>query len=292
MSNASDPRPLGADTLNDPGRSGRGPASVPAGSPLVVVEQHPQDGGVVVEVTLNRPEAMNALSRALLDSLWTELERLAVRREVRAVIIAGNSKAFCAGADLKERAGMGVEETRTFLRRIRGIMDLVERLPMPTIAAIEGVAFGGGCELALACDLRILGAGAKIGLTECALGIIPGAGGTQRLPRLIGSSRAKELIFTARRLPADVALAYGIANYVVDAGAASARAHALASEICACAPISVEAAKAAIDGGLSTGISEGLLLEARAYEVTLTTQDRLEALKAFADKRPPRFVGR
>ena len=186
---------------------------------------------------------------------------------------------------------MNPTEVRAFLRRIRGIMDLVERLPMPTIAAVDGVAFGGGCELALACDLRVLAQTAVIGLTECALGIIPGAGGTQRLPRLIGPAKAKELIFTARRLSANDALQVGLANHVVE-GSAVDRALALAQEIARCAPIAVEAAKAAIDGGLSTGISEGLLLETRCYELTLTTADRAEALAAFSAKRAPKFIGR
>jgi methylglutaconyl-CoA hydratase len=261
-------------------------------SALVSIHEHDVGSARALVLTLNRPDAMNALSRALLEALWAEVERAAVRRDVRAVILAGNGKAFCAGADLKERAGMSPTEVRAFLRRIRGIMDLVERLPMPTIAAIEGVALGGGCELALACDLRVLGRNASLGLTECALGIIPGAGGTQRLPRLVGPSKAKELIFTARRLDAAAAAAVGLANDVVDAGRALERALALAAEIGKNAPLAVEAAKAAIDGGLSTGISEGLLLEARAYEVTLFTEDRKEALAAFAEKRPPKFVGR
>jgi enoyl-CoA hydratase/carnithine racemase len=263
-----------------------------AAEPLVTVTEHDADGALALVLTLNRPQAMNALSRALLDALWVEVEKAAVRREVRALVLAGNAKAFCAGADLKERAAMSPTEVRAFLRRIRGIMDLVERVPMPTIAAIEGVAFGGGCELALACDLRILGAGATIGLTECGLGIIPGAGGTQRLPRLIGAAKAKELIFTARRLDAAAADRVGMVNHVVDAGQAVPRALGLVREMAATAPLAVEAAKAAIDGGLATGISEGLLLEARAYEVTLYTEDRREALAAFAQKRKPVFTGR
>jgi enoyl-CoA hydratase/carnithine racemase len=250
-----------------------------------------EDAGVVT-LTLNRPDAMNALNTALLEALWAAVERVAVRRDVRALVFQGHAKAFSAGADLKERAGMTPEQTRVFLRKIRGIMDLVERVPMPTLCAMEGVAFGGGCELALSCDLRVLGKNAKLGLTECALGIIPGAGGTQRLPRLIGASRAKELIFTARRLSADEAHAYGIANHVVDAGQAHARAIEICDEIKKCAPLAVEAAKAAIDGGIAAGISEGLLLEQRAYEVTLYTEDRREALSAFGEKRPPVFVGR
>ncbi len=263
---------------------------------LVEVSEHPVGEPSAAQVALvlrmNRPEAMNALSRDLLETVWAEVEKAAVRREVRALILAGNAKAFCAGADLKERKGMNPTEVRAFLRRIKGIMDLVERVPMPTIAAVDGVAFGGGCELALACDMRVIAQGATIGLTECALGIIPGAGGTQRLPRLVGPAKAKELIFTARKLSADDALAVGLANHVADAGGAVDKALALAKEIARCAPIAVEAAKAAIDGGLSTGISEGLLLEARAYEVTLYTEDRVEALKAFAEKRPPVFHGR
>ena len=255
---------------------------------LVEVTEHAH----VVTLTLFRAEAMNALNGALIDALWSEIDKVCVRRDVRALIIAGGDKAFCAGADLKERAGMTPEQTRMFLRKIRGIMDVVERVPQPTIAVIEGVAFGGGLELALACDLRVAGTNAKMGLTETSLGIIPGAGGTQRLPRLIGPSKAKELIFTARRLDAAAAHAWGLVNHVVPAGTAHAKAMEIAAEIARCAPIAVEAAKAAIDGGIGVGISEGLLLEQRAYEVTLYTEDRKEALKAFGEKRPAVFQGR
>ena len=257
---------------------------------MALVEVSEQDH--VVTLTMNRPEAMNALNGALLDALWSEVDKVCVRRDVRAVIFAGSDKSFSAGADLKERATMAPEQVRVFLRKIRGIMDLVERVPQPTLAVVEGVAFGGGCELALSCDIRVLGANAKIGLTECSLGIIPGAGGTQRLPRLIGASKAKELIFTARRLSADDALLWGLANHVTGAGAGLAKARSIAAEIAKCAPVAVEAAKAAIDGGIGVGISEGLLLEQRAYEVTLYTEDRKEALRAFAEKRPPVFVGK
>jgi len=256
---------------------------------LVLLDETEQ----VATLTLNRPDQMNALNRPLLESLVAHIEALAVRRDIRAVIFAGaGERSFCAGADLKERAGMTEVETRSFLRLIQGTMDLIERMPQPTIAAVEGFAFGGGCELALACDMRVLGEKATIGLTECALGIIPGAGGTQRLPRLIGPSRAKELIFTARRLSAKDADAVGLCNRVVAAGEAVAAARAIAEEIKRCAPLAVEAAKAAIDGGLSTGIQEGLVLERRAYEVTLFTEDRKEALAAFKEKRPARFQGR
>lgn len=244
-------------------------------------------------VTLNRPDKMNALNRPLLDALLEQLDALAIRRDVRAVIFAGaGERAFCAGADLKERAGMSPAETRAFLLRIRRVMDFVERLPMPTIAALDGFAFGGGCELALACDMRIISERSQIGLTECALGIIPGAGGTQRLPRLVGPAKAKELIFTARKLSGADAQQLGLANHLVPAGQALAKAIELAQEITGNAPIAVEAAKAAIEGGLDCGISEGMLLEQRAYEVTLYTEDRTEALAAFREKRAPVFRGR
>ena len=149
----------------------------------------------VLTLTLNRTDVHNALNKPLLDALSIKLEALAPRRDVRCVIITGSGeKAFCAGADLKERKGFTLEQTRSFVRKIRGVMDQIERLPMPTIAALDGVAFGGGMEMALACDMRVISERVKMGLTECALGIIPGAGGTQRLPQLVGASRAKELI--------------------------------------------------------------------------------------------------
>ncbi len=247
----------------------------------------------VAVVTLNRPAQRNALNRPLLEALCARIEQLAPRRDVRAVVFTGaGDKSFCAGADLKERAGMSEEQTRSFLRLIRGTMDLVEGLPMPTFAAVDGFAFGGGCELMLACDFRVLTERATVGLTECALGIIPGAGGTQRLPRLVGLARAKELIFTARRLSGPDALAVGLCEYVTPAGEAVAKCRAIADEIKKCAPLAVEAAKSAIVGGYGIGIQEGLVLERRAYEVTLFTTDRVEALAAFREKRPAVFQGK
>jgi enoyl-CoA hydratase/carnithine racemase len=254
----------------------------------VLLEERDQ----VAIVTLNRPDQLNALNRPTLDRYLEIMDALKPRRDIRAVVVQGaGERAFCAGADLKERAGMDADQTRAFLMRIRRIMDFTERLPMPTLAAIDGFAFGGGCELALSCDIRVVGQSTKIGLTECALGIIPGAGGTQRLPRLVGPSKAKELIFTARRLDAQGALDVGLADHVVEAGGALNKCLKIAEEIKGCAPIAVQTAKAAIDGGLACGISEGLLLEERAYEITLFTEDRLEALAAFKEKRKPAFKG-
>ncbi|MBL90709.1 MAG: enoyl-CoA hydratase [Myxococcales bacterium] len=246
----------------------------------------------VLTLTLNRTDVHNALNKPLLLALSAKLEEIAPRQDIRCVIIAGSGeKAFCAGADLKERKGFTMEQTRSFVRKIRGVMDQIERLPMPTIAALDGVAFGGGMEMALACDMRVLSERVKMGLTECALGIIPGAGGTQRLPYLVGASKAKELIFTAKRMTAQEAHELGLANRLVPAGEALKAAQDLASEVAACAPIAVQSAKAAIQGGLGVGMEEGLLLEARCYEVTLYTDDRNEGLRAFAEKRKPNYKG-
>ena len=186
---------------------------------------------------------------------------------------------------------MSPEETMAFVQQLRATFTALERLPMPTLAAIEGAALGGGLELALACDLRVMGGGAKVGLPETSLAIIPGAGGTQRLPRLIGRSRAKELIFTARRLGASEAFDYGIADRVCDAGTALKSALALAREILPNGPIALRAAKEAIDQGLDGDRDGGLRIEEACYARVIPTQDRLEGLAAFRDKRKPIYRG-
>jgi enoyl-CoA hydratase/carnithine racemase len=208
------------------------------------------------------------------------------------VLITGaGDKAFCAGADLKERKAMSAERVPQFVKNIRKLMDDVEALPQPTIAVVNGFAFGGGTELMLACDLRIAAAHAQFGLTEAALAIIPGAGGTQRLPRLIGKARAKDLILTARKLDAVEAERIGLVNRIAAPGQLRAEAAALAKSIADNGPVAVRAAKAAIDGGCELPLPQGLQFEARCYERVLPTQDRLEALAAFAEKRKPRYIG-
>ena len=251
------------------------------------------DGPLAV-LTLDRPEVMNALSLQTLERLSAHVERLARDPALRVVIVTGaGEKAFCAGADLKERAGFSEQQTRDYVARIGATFEAVAALPMPTIAAINGVAFGGGCELALACDLRVIARGAQMALTETALAIIPGAGGTQRLPRVVGVARAKELIFTARRLPAEEALSLGLVNEVCEPAELPARARALAAAIAANGPLAVRAAKLAIglaEGGLD--LPEGLRRERQLYlQHVLPSADRLEALAAFREKRPPRFRG-
>lgn len=249
-----------------------------------------EHGEHISTVTLNRPDAANALSTALVDALSAALQDLS-SSDVRAVIITGaGEKAFCAGADLRERATMSAEQVRAFVPRLQELTNAIAALPMPTIAAVNGAAFGGGCEIALACDLRVMATHAKIGLTETSLAIIPGAGGTVRLPRLIGIGRAKELIFTAARLDADTALRAGLVNEVSDDAAAAARA--LAERIAANGPLAVRAAKRSMDAGEGLPTPVALAVEREQYASTIDTEDRAEGLRAFAEKRDPKFEGR
>jgi enoyl-CoA hydratase/carnithine racemase len=243
--------------------------------------------------TIDRPDRRNALSRAVVREIGRLARESAQERTLRAVIVTGaGEQAFCAGADLKERQTMSEEEVRDFLSLYRVAFRDLDRLPVPTIAAIEGVAFGGGLELALACDFRVAARGAQLGLTETSLGIIPGAGGTQRLVREIGVSKAKELILFARRLTAEEALAYGIINKVADPGQrALDAAIEWVQPLLEAAPIAISAALAAIDAAADLSLEEGLSFERLCYERTLVSKDRIEALQAFAAKRKPVFRG-
>ncbi len=249
------------------------------------------DLGIVL-LGLQRPGAKNALGRQLIQELQESLAELAEDRSVRVVIIHSLVPGvFCAGADLKERAGMNQEEATAFVQRLRAAFTALERLPMPTLAAIEGAALGGGLELTLACDLRVVGLASKLGLPETSLAIIPGAGGTQRLPRLIGRSSAKELIFTARRFGALEAKEYGIADRIAEEGKVLDAALALAREILPNGPIALRAAKEAIDAGLDENRNGGLRIEESCYAKVIPTSDRLEGLAAFREKRKPIYRG-
>lgn len=187
---------------------------------------------------------------------------------------------------------MSPGEAEAFVKRLRAAFTALEGLPMPVIAAIEGAALGGGLELALACDLRVAGAKARLGLPETSLAILPGAGGTQRLPRLIGRARAKELIFTARRFGAEEGLALGVVDRAVGSGSALDAALALARQILPNGPVALRAAKAAIDGGMDRDRAGGLEVEEACYARVLPTEDRLEGLAAFREKRRPLYRGR
>ena len=268
------------------------PADVPDQPELVSCERLEGESPTVV-LTIRRAEVMNCLSFPTLKRLRALCHELANDLTVRAIVITGEGeKAFCAGADLKERKTMPMERVPLFVKNIRRTMDDFAALPQPTIAAINGVAFGGGTELLLACDLRVAAPHAELGLTETSLAIIPGAGGTQRLPRLIGRARAKDLILTARRLGAEESERIGLVNRIAPAGALLETALALARQIAANGPVAVRAAKAAIDLGCEQPIEQGLETEARCYERVLGTEDRLEALAAFSEKRKPRYRGR
>lgn len=249
------------------------------------------ENGIVL-ITLNRLEAANALSLQMLKELQEAIATCKFDHSVRCVVITGaGEKAFCAGADLKERSTMDMNQVRKTVSMIRGIMKDLEDLPQPVIAAVNGVAFGGGTELALACDIRIASEKAKFGLTETSLGIIPGAGGTQRLPRLIGKGRAKELIFTARRIEAEEAREIGLVEYVTPAESLISKALDLANQIARNAPIAVTQAKFAIEKGFEVDLNTGLAIEQNAYGITIPTKDRLEGLQSFKEKRPPVYKG-
>ena len=244
-------------------------------------------------ITLNRPGAMNALSRGLVAELSAAVRGLRTEPWLRAVVITGaGAKAFCAGADLKERRNMTLEETRLFLTELGAALDEIARFPAPVIAAMNGIAFGGGLELALACDLRLAAEGIEMGLLEVRLGIIPGAGGTQRLSRIAGAAGAKELILTGRRIGAARAAELGVVARVVAPADLAAAAERLAAEIAECAPLAVAAAKRAIDDGAALALTDALALERACYETVLTSEDRNEGLTAFIDKRPPQFKGK
>ncbi len=252
----------------------------------VLLEIH----GGIAWVTLNNPQRYNAFTRPMIEALQSVVQQLAVMPDLRAVVIhGGESKAFCSGADLKERITLDQAHVLSVVHLLRETITQVERLPVPVIAAMHGTAFGGGCELALACDLRIMTDDAQIGLTEVSIGVIPGAGGCARLPALIGATRAKEMIFTAKRLTAQEALQIGLINQVVTAGQLLQTAREVAERIAAMAPLAVRAAKRGINQGLA--LESALAAEWEASQSIIPTQDRLEGLRAFAEKRPPVFTG-
>jgi len=249
--------------------------------------------GTTAWVTLNRPEVRNALSRAVnlrLSEIAHELEH---DPDVRAIVITGaGEKAFCAGADLKERKGVPASETMPYLNAIATAINDIGALRKPTIALMNGSAYGGGLELAMACDFRIATAGTEVGLTEVRLGILPGAGGTQRLPRLVGEARAKELILLGRRIPIARALEIGLVHQVVPRAELHATVEGMLAELAGCAPLSVIHAKSAIERGYGLPLEQALEIERECYEVTLFSADRDEGLLAFAEGRPPRYQGR
>jgi methylglutaconyl-CoA hydratase len=242
--------------------------------------------------TIDGEARRNALSRAMVRELLENLARIRDDRSLRCVILTGRgTKAFCAGADLKERASMSAEDVHDFHESLQVAFRGIESAPQAFVAALNGAALGGGLEMALACDLRVAAEGVEMGLPEVGLGIIPGGGGTVRLPRAIGVARAKDLILTGRRVGAVEALAMGLVSRVAPPDALREVAIETAGLVARNAPVSIRQAKRAIDGALHLDLDEALAFENRMYQDCLGTRDRVEALRAFAEKRKPIFTG-
>ena len=257
-------------------------------------EDLPLPSGETIRIwTLNRSDQRNAISQNLLAAMEGALTGLNPEKGVRGLIILGSGPAFCAGADLKERATMSREDVESFLNRMGRLFRQIETLSVPTLAAINGFCFGGGLEMALCADFRMATEDAKLGLTETSLGIIPGAGGTQRLPRIIGRARATEMILSAEKISASTALDRGLIREVcADADDLRRAAIQWMQKVCENAPLSLVLARQAIEKGMEMSLEDGLKLERELYEKTLETEDRVEALNAFKEKRKPQFKGR
>jgi methylglutaconyl-CoA hydratase len=263
-----------------------------------MVDVHSDSAGVF-NIVLNRDEGKNSLSKAMLAEFNAAVKSVSADKAARVVIISSNvPKVFCAGADLKERATMPESQIADFVAQLRDAFQAVANIPVPVIAAIDGAALGGGLELALACDLRVASENSIIGLPETALAIIPGAGGTQRLPRLLGAAKAKELIFLAKRMNGLEAKNIGLVTEYVSAaavaaspGAVLAKAKEMAEVMCTHGPVGMRMAKRAIDEGMRGDLAHGLSEEKAAYANTVPTKDRVEGLQAFKEKRKPVYIG-
>lgn len=260
-----------------------------AGS-AVRLERH---GDHVAEVVLDRPEAMNAVSTALAAELAGLTASLRDDDTVRAVVVSSSSpKAFCVGADLKERDGFTDDDLRRQREVTRAAYGGVLDLPVPAVAAVSGYALGGGCEIALSCDLVVADGTAVLGLPEVSVGVIPGGGGTQLLPRRIGWSRAADLVFTARRVTAEEAYRLGLVDRLVPGGDARAAALELAASIAQHSPVGVRNAKRAMRLGSACDLPAGLEIEDAAWRATAFSADRAEGIRAFVERRRPQWPGR
>ncbi len=251
----------------------------------VVVEQRSEG---IVQIRLNRPEHMNALGVDMTNALERAIAA-AITARARVLLVRGTGRAFCAGADLKERRTMDEPARVQHNRQINAAVDALAAAPMPTIAVINGLALGGGCEIAIACDFRIAAEDAQIGLTEARIGAIPGAGGTQRLPRLIGAARAIEMILTGEPVTAQRAAEIGLVNTVVPGAALDAHAERLAGVLSSRSPSGAQTAKRLIYRGLEVPLDAALQLEHAALKDILASADYAEGLAAFAEKRAPQF---
>ncbi len=249
--------------------------------------------GAVGVIRMNRPP-VNAINSQVHAELLAAAEQAASRADVRAVVLYGGDKVFAAGADIKEMADLGPAEIAVFGATLTGAIDAIARLPKPVVAAVTGYALGGGCELALAADFRVVADDARLGLPEITLGVFPGAGGTQRLPRLIGVAKAKELIFTGRPVKGPEAVAIGLATESVPTAEVYPHALALATRLAAGPTLAIGAAKRAIDTGMDTDLAQGLRIESAEFARLFATEDQKNGMASFVQQGPGKavFVGR
>jgi enoyl-CoA hydratase len=265
--------------------------STPAGATLENVLYEKK--GAVAYITLNRPQVLNALNQRTWEELRAAFEDARDDAEVRGIIVTGaGDKAFAAGADISELAKATAVEAEKSSSYGQEVLNLVESLGKPVIAAVNGFALGGGCETAMACTIRVASENAKFGVPEVTLGLIPGCGGTQRLPRLVGKGRALQLILSGGMIGADEAYRIGLVNEVVPAADLISRAEAILKPILANAPLSVKFALEAVNNGLNTTVTEGLALEASYFGLCAGTEDKKEGTEAFLQKRKAQFQGR
>ena len=251
------------------------------------------DEAGIALATLNRPEKLNALSAAVITDLDAAFDRVAAEKEIRAVIITGaGEKAFVAGADISELAALSAAESRERALRGQAVFRKLETMSKPSVAAINGFALGGGLELAMACTVRFASENAKLGQPEVKLGIIPGYGGSQRLPRLVGRGRALEMLLSGDPVTAAEAYRIGLVNAVVPQPELLAHSRAWLEKVLANGPVAVALTMEAVDAGLDDGLDAGLRLEAAAFGVSAATEDRREGTRAFLEKRRPAFAGK
>jgi enoyl-CoA hydratase/carnithine racemase len=272
------------------------PATVPESSPktaLALANVRYEKKGSIAYVTIDRPKVLNALNTPTWTDLHTAFEDVKKDASVRGVILTGaGDKAFIAGADISELANVDAYDAEESSRFGQGVLDLIENLGKPVIAAINGFALGGGCETAMACTIRIAVEHARFGQPEVKLGLLPGGGGTQRLPRLVGKGRALQLILTGETISAQEAYRIGLVNEVVPAADLIARAETILKQILANAPIALKFSLEAVNKGLETAQTEGLALEASYFGICAATEDKKEGTSAFLEKRAPKFQGR
>ena len=254
------------------------------------IKEEKKDG--IRILTVDREKALNALNKEVLDDLSEAIAEIEADKEARALIITGAGRSFVAGADIGEQSVLDISGGREWGRNGSEIMRRIELLEIPTIAAVNGFALGGGCELALSCDIIIASSKAKFGQPEVGLGITPGFSGTQRLARRVGIAKAKELIFTGSMIRADEAEKIGLANKVTEPEALMEEAMAMAEKIASNAPIAVKYSKAAIDRGIDTDIDSGVRIENELFAMCFATEDQKEGMKAFLEKREAKFKNR